>query len=382
MAAVAEPALLWPAVWPLSVRIAARRPASWLAAGIACGAAGASHPVEAMAVAALAVLAAIGEMPPAGIPRLPGGWLAARMAWPLLGLATGATVRLLGSAGVAPGQAAAVLVAACLASLLTAFMLWAGRRASMTGADTISLAMVTATAAVMAGGLADAWPVAAVSWGVLAPLALWLARWFHGRADAPLPRSGGDMVAGLIPQTPLRCFLGRTAMVTMLLAMVGWLLLDPTQATWAAALGGAWMICLALPAATLQDRSMDGAGTAWALLLRSTPGQRAGLNALGSGPRMSIESVVRHAAVLGWPSLVAAVVAAGSPTGPWPALIVAAAIMAIAGVLILVRLACHALGGSRETAFATILALVAGALLILPTGEPSDVAAFRLDLPD
>jgi hypothetical protein len=152
MAAVAKPALLWPAVWPLSVRIAARRPASWLAAGIAYGAAWASQPVEAMAVAALAVFAATGEMPPAAIPRLLSGWLAARMAWPLLGLATGAAVRLLGGAGVAPAGAAAVLVAACLASLFAAFMLWAGRRASMAGADTISLAMVTATAAVMAGG--------------------------------------------------------------------------------------------------------------------------------------------------------------------------------------------------------------------------------------
>lgn len=381
MAAVAKPALLWPAIWPLSVRIAARRPASWLAAGIACGAAGASHPVAAMAVAAIAVFAAVGEMPPAVGPRLLSGWLAARLAWPLLGLATGFAVTMNGSVGAAPGRAAAVLLAACVASLLTVFMLWAGRRASMTGADTISLAMLTATAAVMAGGLVDAWPVAAVTWILLASLAFWFARWFHGRVDAPLPRSGSDMVAGLISQTPLRRFLGRTAMATMLLAMVGWLLLDPTQARWAAALGVAWMICLALPTVTLQDRSMDGE-TAWALLLQSTPARRAGLNLLGSGPRMSFESVVRHAAVLGWPSLVAAVVAAGSPTGPWPAVIVGAVIMAIAGVVILVRLACQALGAARDTAFATVLALVAGALLILPTGDPSDVAAFRLDLPD
>lgn len=371
MVAVVTPLLPWLVAWPLSVRIAARRPASWLAAGIACGTAWAAGPLEAMAVAALATVAATGEMPPSGIARLLGGWLAGRLVWPLAGLATATALQPPSGGG-----------AACFAVLMMAVALWAVRRAGATTADTMSLSMLTATAALVVGGVVGTWLGTAMSWAALATLGPWLVQWVERRADGSLPRGGGEMVTGLMLQTPLRRILGRTAMATMLLAMVGWLLLDPTQAGWAAALGAVWMLCLVFPITCFAGGIEIRAGSPWAALLQSTPGLRHGRALFGGSLGMLVETVIRHAVVLGWPSLVAAAVALGSPTGPWPALVVAVAILATAGAMLLVTLACHALGISNETAFAAVLALVAAALLLHPMVRHNDVAAFRLDLPD
>lgn len=388
-AAVAKPVLAWLAEWlaagPLFLRIAARRPASWLAAALASAAVWAVEPVEAMAVAALATLAAVGHLPAPGLPRSLGGWLAARLVWPVLGVATGGAVRLVG-ADSAP--AATIVAAAGTALLLTAITLWAVRRAGaapasgVTAADAMSLAMVTSAAAVMIGSAADSWLLATASWAALAVVGPCLVRWLHDAADAPLPRSASDMVAGPLSRTPIRRFLGRTAMVTMLLAMVGWLLLDPAQSDWAAVLAAVWMIGLTAPLALLQAGSADGRGSPWGALWRSAAGQRPGGSLLRGGPPMAVDTVARHAAVLGWPSLVAAAVALGSPAGPWPALVVAVVILTTAGGILLVGLLCEKLSLSGETALATVLAVVAGALVFLPMALRSDIAAFRLNLPN
>jgi hypothetical protein len=233
----------------------------------------------------------------------------------------------------------------------------------------MSLAMVTSAAAVMIGSAADSWLLATASWAALAVVGPCLVRWLHDAADAPLPQSASDMVAGPLSRTPIRRFLGRTAMVTMLLAMVGWLLLDPAQSDWAAVLAAVWMIGLTAPLALLQAGSADGRGSPWGSLLRG-------------GPPMAVDTVARHAAVLGWPSLVAAAVALGSPAGPWPALVVAVVILTTAGGILLVGLLCEKLSFSGETALATVLAVVAGALVFLPMALRSDIAAFRLNLPN
>lgn len=380
MAAAAPTAVGWFAAWPLLLRIAARRPASWLAVGMACGAAWAPQPVVAVAVAAMAMLAAMGDLPPASAPPAVGGWIAARLVWPLAGLAAGAAIRLM----TAPWAALAMIdiaIAAGVAVLLTAATVWAVRqRGEVATVDCVSLAMLTATAAALAGLAAGSWVVAAVSWVAMAAGGSWLPHRFSQPSTGPLPRGGGDLVAGLMFQSPLRRGLGRLAMMTMLLAMVGWLLLDPARAGWAAALAAALMFCLAVPLVVFQNGSGEDAATPWAALLRSTPGGRLGLHDTAS--QLAVETVVRHAAVLGWPSLVAAVVTAGSPGGPWPAILVAAVIVATGGVVLGVGIVCRGLGLARETAFALALALVAGVILLLPAALEDDVAAFRPNLPD
>ena len=380
MAATAQPAVAWSAAGPVLLRIAARRPASWLAAAMACGAAWAPQPVVAVAVAALAMLAAMGDLPPVSVPPAVGGWIATRLVWPLAGLAAGATIRLM----TAPWAALAVIdiaIAAGVAVLFTTVTVWAVRKGSEVATiDAASLAMLTAAAAVWAGMAAGSWLVAVVSWTGLAVGAAWLGHRFGQPTAGPLPRGGGDLVAGLMFQSPLRRALGRLAMITMLLAMVGWLLLDPARAGWAAALAATLMICLALPLTVFRTGSGDDELSAWAALLRTVPGQGLGLR--DTTTQLAVETVVRHAAVLGWPSLVAAAVAAGSPAGPGPAILVVAAIVATGGALLGVGLVCRGLGLARETAFAVSLAVVAGVLLLLPAALEDDVAASRPNLPD
>lgn len=370
----------WPAVGALMLRIAARRPASWLAAGMACGAAWAFGPFEAMAVAALAMQAAAGDLPPAGVPPAPAAWIASRIAWPLAGLVGGVGLRL-----IADPLAAFVMLpaagAAGLAMLATAVAAWAVRqRGEVTAADAVSLAMLTATASLTGGIAADSWLVAIVLWAVLGAIAAWLVHRIEQFSAAPLPRSGGDLVAGLMFQTPLRRVLGRAAMVTMLAAMVGWLLLDPDQASRAAALAATLVICLALPLVAFQDGSGDAAACSWAALLASTPVRQLAMR--DTSTQLAAETVVRHAAILGWPSLVAAAVAAGSPAGPWPAILVVAVIAAAGGTVLAVTLICRRLGLARETIFAVAAAIVAGFLLLPPGACGDDVAAFRPKLPD
>lgn len=380
MVVLPQPAVAWPAAGPLLLRIAARRSASWLAAGMACAAAWASQSEGAVAVAALAMLAAMGDLPPASVPPVVGGWIAARMAWPLAGLAGGVAMRLI-TASLPTRAMIEIAITAGVAVLLTAVTAWAVRRRSeVATADAVSLAMFTATAAALAGSAAGSCVVTALSWVAMSAGGSWLAHRFCQPAAGPLPRGGGDLVAGLMFQSPLRRGLGRLAMITMLLAMVGWLLLDPARAGWAAALAAALMICLALPLVVLQNGSGEDGLSPWATLLRSTPGERLGLR--DTATQLAVETVARHAAVLGWPSLVAAAVTAGSPGGPWPAILVATVIVASGGAILGIGLACRGLGLARETAFALALALVAGVVLVLPAAIEDDVAASSPNLPD
>ena len=154
-----------------------------------------------------------------------------------------------------------------------------------------------------------------------------------------LPRAAGDMVpGGMVSRGLVRRVLGRGAMIVMLAAMACWLVLDPERAALASLLGTTLMVCLAVPAALLEDNG----GAAWARLTRSAARSFAekgaslsgrGAGAVGRkkliatrvdeplGPRrQSVEVAVRHAAVLGWPALVAAAVMAASSTGPSPGL--------------------------------------------------------------
>jgi hypothetical protein len=325
-----------------------------------------------MAVVALATLAAAGDFSPPGMSRCDAGWFAARLGWPLAGMMIGLVAT--------PTVAAPALSAL----LLTAVSLWTVRQAGaaatidLTPADTVSLGMVTAAAAVSVGSMADSWLLAAATWAVLLPVGPCVVWWLHDAADAPLPRATSDLVPSLLSRVPIRRFLGRAAMVTMLAAMVGWLLLDPTQAGWAAALAVTWMLSLAAPVAAFRDGTKAAAGSPWDMVWRSTPGGRL----LGGGGSLAVETVIRHAAILGWPSLVAAAVAVGTPTGPWSALLVAASLLATAGLMIAVVVVCRGLSLSGDTVLAAVLTVAAAALLLLPMAVSTDIAAIRLNLPD
>jgi hypothetical protein len=362
----------WLAAGPLLLRMAARRPASWMAAGLAYAAVSAGQPLVTMAVAALATLAAAGDFSPPGMSRCDAGWFAARLVWPLAGM----TIGLVATPTVAAPALSALV--------LTAVSLWTVRQAGaaatidLTPADTVSLGMVTAAAAVSVGSMTDSWLLAAATWGVLLPVGPCVVWWLHDAADAPLPRATSDLVPSLLSRVPIRRFLGRAAMVTMLAAMVGWLLLDPTQAGWAAALAVASMLSLAGPVAAFQDGTKAAAGSPWDMVWRSTPGGRL----LGGGGSLAVETVIRHVAILGWPSLVAAAVAVGTPTGPWPALLVAASLLATAGLMVAVVVVCRGLSLSGDTVLAAVLTVAAAALLLLPMAVSTDIAAIRLNLPD
>jgi hypothetical protein len=331
------------AMWPLLLRIDARRPASWIGLALACAAGAAAGPLEAMAVAALAAVAAAGDTPRPCPGPVSSQWLAERMAWAGAGMLGGAAVRWLVMGGVG-GE---VIVPSCAVVIATGIVLQRARAEEMPAADAASLALVAATASFLAGAAAGSVAVALATWGVAAAtMVLWLR--VVGASPAPLPR-GGDLVGGLVSRTPIRRGLGRVAMLTMLAAMAAWLLLDPERSGWAVWLGVAWIVSLAAPVALLPA---------------------------AEDPRASIETVVRHAAVLSWPAVVAAGMAGGQPGGAFPALVVTAGIAVASATILVLGLACRALRVSRESAFAVALAGVAVFVHLFPVATVHGVGAF------
>lgn len=319
--------------WPLLVRIDARRPASWIGLAMACSAPWARGDVEAMAIATLAAVAAVGDVPRSIPGRADMHWLAERAAWAATGVMAGAASLAMtrGAEGETTGGVSFVAVVA------TAVMLHRGRAAELAAADAASVALVVAAGALMAGMAAGSVAAAVAIWFATAmAMAAWLSR--ARSSPALLPR-GGDLVGVLTSQSPIRLTLGRVAMITMIAAMAGWLLLDPERAGWAAILGVAWMTCLAAPAAILPaDEEIRG----------------------------MVEAVARHTVVLSWPALVAAAVTGYLPGGPFAALAVAAGVAITACAILLVGLVSRTRRTSRETAFAVVLAVVAAAVLLLP----------------
>lgn len=323
------------AAWPLLARIDARRPASWIGLAMGWSAAWAAGEMEAMAIATLATVAAVGDVPRPIPGRADAHWLAERVAWAASGVIAGAAS--LAVARAAGAEASVVTVSAVVAVVATAVMLHRGRAEELPATDAASVALVVATAAVVAGLAAGSLGVALAVW---AAAAVALAVWLRRARSSPVPLSrGGDLVGALTSHGPVRVALGRVAMITMIAAMAGWLLLDPERAGWAAILGVAWMTCLAAPAAIL---AADGA------------------------VRGVVETVARHTVVLSWPALVAAAVTGSLPRGPFAPLAVAAGIAITACVILLVGLMSRARRTSRETAFAVVLAAVAAAVLLLP----------------
>jgi hypothetical protein len=118
-------------------------------------------------------------------------------------------------------------------------------------------------------------------------------------------------------------------------------------------------VILAAPAALLADIHRD---PAWRRLLRSAAttidaGWFRRL-AWGADPACAVPSTWMHAAVLGWPPLVAALLSAGAPQRAAMALGVTAAVLTAALLLRLMESAALQTQGGAETLFAVALIVV------------------------
>lgn len=341
-------------------------------------------------------------------------WACERTAWPLVGVvlgaaAAGGTQELLGA-----------LAVSVVGAMLAALTVLASRAANAKAADAASLTLLvaaaSAAAAVCVARPAAALPAATAVWLMLVGLAWASSRRLSAPVDVVsaqaqaqasvfggrvLSRGGSDVLHldALPASGPLRQILSRLAMVMSLAAMAGWLVLMPAPmggheeiraetgmeargaeaypvaVAWAL-LSAAWFIGLAVPQATLQDGVAGSAG--WERLLRTAA--RAGHRGpswrkLFTIPRLTLPRLglvrfaggvaLSQAAILGWPAVVCVVLSlparssSGVPLGIVIGLGAAAAVVT-AGMAI-----GAAVGATRETVFAGLLALVVGVLAIV-----------------
>ena len=350
------------------VRIDRRRPASWLAVAVA--AAGTAWlttwaPAEAgvrvaaaIATGALAAVIAIGD-PPRGLYGPVGGWVWLRAAWPLFAVI---------AAGLACSRGAgslAVPACACVSLVAAAWGAVAAVRGGAMPGDAVSMSLATAAAAAAASlGVAEvgrsefaAVGGAGATW--LATHAAWRA-WESHRGDfAPSLSPAGHV--GLLPCGPEGRLLFGVAMLSALAGMVGWLFLDRESAGWYRLLAAAWFVVGAVPQATLAAGAADD-GRRWPLLTTASgaPGlTRPALRAAMLRALDALRPAAAWAAVLGWPLVVAAVLA---PTAAERSdrIATVGGLAAAAGVLAVVTAALRLARANRETVLAVAMILVAG----------------------
>jgi hypothetical protein len=232
----------------------------------------------------------------------------------------------------------------CIAVAATAEACIASMRGGATPADAASLPLVAAgcaaAAAVTAGmtlGAGDA-PCAAaalVGWLVCCG---GLVVWRQQRAAMLWPES--PSAVGLFASGHEGRLLAGVAMVTALAGMVGWLFLEADAAGWYRLLAAAWFTAAAVPQTTLAAAEVERRGrpaAAWATLL-------------------------------GWPLVVAAVLAPNSAAAV-ERLVSVGGLATSAVALTLLSAGLRRAGASRETALAVALAAaLAGGLMLRESG--------------
>jgi hypothetical protein len=414
----------------LFVGIDVRRPASWITLAVGawvgwwCAASTAASCGIAMFAAAALAVAAIGDVPLAvcspAARGLPLFWCCERAVWPLVGMMLG----MLAAGGVPESfqSVPSATVGALLATVTTIASRLSGAKAA--DAASLTLLMAAASAAVSAG-LAPRLGESCIG-GVAAWLLLGGLGWAWSRSQRtaletllPGPHRGGPVanadvlhVDALPANGPLRQTLTRLAMIAALVAMAGWLVLEPAvdpdsggghgpvgpagqwdrlvqvyraAVAWAL-FTAAWFVALAVPQATLQDGLTGGRG--WERLFRTAAHVRDGTAAwrrsiwsLRPGlVRFAAGVALSQAAILGWPVLVCVVLSLPTPAAVrLPLCIVIGLAVAAAVVTALVALGA-AVHASRETTFATTLAIavaiVVGAVTVatgsmLPDRQPA-----------
>lgn len=365
------------AVVSLLVRIDGRRPASWLACGIAAAAV-AGLAATATGVAAVAAAIACGGWAAAaagqphagpfpGMPRLAATWWGVRAAWPLLGCLAAAAGRwcTVGD-GVTIGAACGLGIA-----LAAAIAAKAGADGAA-AADATSLGLVCSTAAAAAGMGGRSMPESLACAGAAAAVmaaATWAAgRWGRGwswTADGG-PRAAATFADLAMFRGGLRRALSALAMATSLVGMAAWYFLTPTAAAVGMLVGLGWFTALAVPVATLGPPCHGG----WARLAATAGGT--GANHRSAEPlaarRWAAAVACGYAALLGWPPLVAGLLRTAEAgfdplaAGLWPWLTVGALAVAAAGLVVLVWCA-TSVGCKGEAALAAAACLVVIALV-------------------
>ena len=367
------------AILPRLVRIDGRRPASWLACGLAAAAVAGLAATDSDATAVMTAIAcggwaaaAAGGRPPRGIvpgmARLDAAWWWTRAAWPLGGGLAAAAVRWL-----VAGDSSAIAVGFSLGVVVTTAMAAAAAARNAAAADATSLGLVVASAAAAAGAIGrSAGETLACSGAGAAAVAVaaWCA-WRYGRgwpwhADED-PRSSPSFAELGMARGAVRRALSALAMATSLAGMAVWFFLAPAAAEAGSLAALGWFAALAVPAVLLGP---SGRG-AWRRLAATTAGP-GGLRR-PIGPPGAVSIACGHAAVLGWPPLVAGLLLTAEggfdPATPvfWPWLTVAALAVA-AAVLVAVCLAASVARVETDTALAWAAGLV---MLALVVGLPS-----------
>jgi hypothetical protein len=249
------------------------------------------------------------------------------------------------------------------------------------GADAVSLAITLVVAAAVGGsaaaeaGLGDplAWSIVCLAAG--AALAWAVCR----HASGPTLVSGRNAVEAapasftgmVLAGGRLRTALTRLAMVTSLAGMVAWFFLAPEHARRYGLLAAAWFSCLAVPRGLLDP---GGGADAWGRLARTAAVTAAGMTAAQRLRRPDLlgwanAAAVAHAAILGWPAVVAAALwLAGTGGGvPWP-VITLAGLAGAAALLVALAALVESDSISRDTGHAlasvAVIAILAGWLLL------------------
>lgn len=319
-------------------RVDVRRAATWiaLAAGVAAGAILPVAPAGGPALEAAWLAGACLAMASIGAPLIaPAAPLvgvdapaALRAAWPAVGILVGAAGALVANA--APRAAATTLP--LLAGVLAATRVRAeATRRGASDADAISLALgLAGAAALVSWGILPAaargevrGAVIAAAWAglVAAAAALDYAADHLGPARLAAVRGGA-----LPPASPVRRALVAASMLVAIGGMVVWLFLLPGRAVTDACMTLVAFTAAAVPAALVSDDRLD---PRWRRLMASVPprfaarGRRAGWV-----PPGTIEWL--HAAILGWPPLVASLLLARDSSAATAALAVAGATAAAA----------------------------------------------------
>ena len=276
-----------------------------------------------------------------------------------------------------PADGSRLVVVAMIAGIAAtaAIATIAGPAAS--AADAASLALVSAAVSAAAGfaaarsGLGHPLVAGGVVW--LGGAVVLLVVGMPGAGDALGPATDTGMraatFAGIALGRGMRAALSRVAMATCLAGMAAWFFLAPERAWCYPLLAAAWFVSLAMPQALLQP------GQGWNEVARTAAvtadrGETPALWRRPGSARWGWESAVTHAAVLGWPGIVAAVLwAASAPTTAgfqWPALTVGmlAAAAATLGLLASIGAATRSSGETMQAVAAGFAC--AGLLAILP----------------
>ncbi|MCE9631919.1 MAG: hypothetical protein K8S94_14545 [Planctomycetia bacterium] len=342
---------VWKAVLLLLVvaRGDARRPASWIAlvaaasaAAALSGVADAAAVARAIACGGLVAAAAVGSLALPEVPaRIAWVWWASRAAWPVVAAI---------AVALATGSGAAVTLAA--AAIVTTLAHAAATRWGAKPVDAIGGALaLTAAAAGGASWATDAGTAAGgagACWLVLAAGVMAIS----GRHSDPL--------TSLVSLTSRERGIGgslltRLEMASTLAAMVICYFLAAEHRAWYVAISAAWFVVLAVPAATIGPGAVDAGGRG--ALQRSA----------GSVPRLpgtlpyALGAVATHAAILGWPAGVAALVrgpSAAEPWGPLVALLVLTSLAAATAVSVWIASRCRMSGDTSLAMVATWLIAV------------------------